>query len=339
MHSLLHMLPSAILVLLLLAASAAAQTLKIATVVPEGSSWLAEMRKAGDEIAEKTQGRVRLKFYPGGVMGDQKTVLRKMRAGQLQGGAFTGGAMAKIHPDADLYSLPLLFRSYGEVDHVRKRMDQGIREGLARKGFEALAIGDTGFAYLMSQKPIREVGDLAGAKVWIPEDDVMSRLAFEIAGVSPVPLAIADVYTALQTHLVDTVAAPPMATIAFQWHAKLEYLTDVPLMYLFGVLALDRKAFAELGPGDQAVLRETVAASAARLDAESRAGEESAKAALRKQGIEFVTASSEEEVQRWHDIGAETLVKLRATGRYSEASISEILRLVEEHRAAHPEPR
>jgi TRAP-type C4-dicarboxylate transport system substrate-binding protein len=339
MHSVLHRLRSAILALLLLGASAGAQTLKIATVVPEGSSWLAEMRKAGSEITAKTQGRVRLKFYPGGVMGDQKTVLRKMRAGQLHGGAFTGGAMAKIHPDADLYSLPLLFRSYGEVDHVRKHMDQSVREGLARKGFEALAIGDTGFAYLMSQKPIREVGDLEGAKVWIPEDDVMSRIAFERAGVSPVPLAISDVYTALQTHLVDTVAAPPMATIAFQWHAKLEYLTDVPLMYLFGILALDRKAFAELSPGDQAILRETVAASAARLDAESRAGEESAKAALRNQGIEFVTASSEHEIQRWHDISAETLVKLRGTGRYSEAAISEILRLVEEYRAAQPEPR
>ena len=73
--------------------------------------------------------------------------------------------------------------------------------------------------------------------------------------------------------------------------------------------------------------------------AESRAGEESAKAALRHQGIEFVTASSEQELERWHEISAEALVKLRGTGRYSEAAISEILRLIEEYRAAHPEPR
>lgn len=339
MHFRSHLLPSASLLLLLLGAAAEAKTIKIATLVPDGSTWLVEMRKAGGEISEKTHGRVKLKFYPGGVMGNDKTVLRKMRAGQLHGGAFTSSALMQIYPDAELYSIPLLFRSYDEVDHVRKQMDQTIREGLAKKGFEALAIGDSGFAYLMSQKPIREVGDLDGAKVWIVEGDLMSEIAFEIAGVSPVPLSIADVYTALQTHLIDTVAAPPMATIAFQWHTKVAYLTDVPLMYLVGFLAIDRKVFDKLSPGDQRILRETVAASAARLDVESRAGERNAKEALRKQGIEFVTASSEAELQRWHDISAQALVKLRGMGRYSETMISEILRLLEEYRAAHPESR
>jgi TRAP-type C4-dicarboxylate transport system substrate-binding protein len=339
MHFHSHLLPSASLALLLLGATAEAKTIKIATLVPDGSTWLVEMRKAGGEIAEKTHGRVKLKFYPGGVMGNDKTVLRKMRAGQLHGGAFTSSALMQIYPDAELYSIPLLFRSYDEVDHVRKQMDQTIREGLAKKGFEALAIGDSGFAYLMSQKPIREVGDLDGAKVWIVEGDLMSEIAFEIAGVSPVPLSIADVYTALQTHLIDTVAAPPMATIAFQWHTKVAYLTDVPLMYLVGFLAIDRKVFDKLSPGDQTILRETVAASAARLDAENRAGELNAKQALRKQGIEFVTASSEVELQRWHDISAQALVKLRGMDRYSETMISEILRLIEEYRAVHPEPR
>ncbi|MBW2271621.1 MAG: TRAP transporter substrate-binding protein DctP [Deltaproteobacteria bacterium] len=327
------------LLILLLAGAAQAKTLKIATVVPDGSTWLVEMRKAGAEIEARTEGRVKLKFYPGGVMGNEKTVLRKMRAGQLQGGAFTSGALAQIYPDAELYSLPLLFRSYGEVDHVRKHMDQSIRDGLAKKGFEALAISDSGFAYVMSQRPVREVGDLKGAKVWIVEGDLMSEVAFDIAGVSPIPLPIADVYTALQTHLIDTVAAPPMATIAFQWHTKVTYLTEVPLMYLVGIVAVDRKVFDKLSPGDQKILRETIAASATRLDADSRIGEENAKQALQNQGIEFVTASSAAEVQRWHDISAQALVKLREMGRYSETMISELLRLIEEYRVAHPEPR
>jgi TRAP-type C4-dicarboxylate transport system substrate-binding protein len=327
------LLPSLSLALLLLAASAQAKTIKLATVVPDGSTWLVEMRKAGAEIEARTQGRVKLKFYPGGVMGNEKTVLRKMRAGQLHGGAFTSGALAQIYPDAELYSLPLLFRSYGEVDHVRKHMDQSIRDDLAKKGFEALAIGDSGFAYVMSQEPIREVGDLEGARVWIVEGDLMSEIAFDIAGVAPVPLPIADVYTALQTHLVDTVAAPPMATIAFQWHTKVAYLTEVPLMYLVGILAIDRKVFDKLSPGDQRIL------PAARLDADSRAGEENAKQALRNQGIEFVTASSDAEVQRWRDISAQALVKLREMGRYSESMIAQMLRLIEEYRAAHPEAR
>jgi TRAP-type C4-dicarboxylate transport system substrate-binding protein len=339
MHSRSPLLQCAALALLLLAATAEAKTLKIATLVPDGSSWMTEMRKAGEAIAEGTQGRVKLKFYPGGVMGNEKTVLRKMRAGQLHGGAFTSGALARVYPDAELYSLPLLFRSYDEVDAVRGQMDPIIREGLARKGIEALAISDTGFAYLMSQKPLRKVGDLDGARVWIVEGDLMSEIAFEVAGISPVPLPISDVYTALQTHLIDTVASPPMATIAFQWHTKVAYLTDVPLMYLFGFFAVDRKVLDELRASDRAILRETVAASAARLDAENRVGELDAKQALRNQGIEFVNASSAAELKRWHDISARALVKLRAMGRYSDTMISEILRLIEEDRAAPPEPR
>jgi TRAP-type C4-dicarboxylate transport system substrate-binding protein len=315
---------------------ASARTLKIATVMPDGSSWLDEMRRAADEIKERTAGRVKLKFYPGGVMGNDKTVLRKIRAGQLQGGAFTSGALAAVFPDIELYSLPLMFRNYAEVDYVRERMDGKMRAGLEKAGFVALAVSDGGFAYLLSRKPLRKVEDMGGAKVWIVEDDVMSQIAFDIAGVTPVPLPLADVYTGLQTGLVDTVAAPPMGAIAFQWHTKVRYMTDVPLMYLVGVLVVDRKTFEKLSPEDQAVLRQVVGEASSRLEQETRVGDENAKQALRKQGIEFVMAESAEEISRWHNISQRAIVKLRAMNRYSEAMIEELLHHVESFRAAQP---
>ncbi|MBW2229224.1 MAG: TRAP transporter substrate-binding protein DctP [Deltaproteobacteria bacterium] len=318
--------------LALLAPSASARTLKIATVVPDGSSWLVEMRKAGKEIEERTESRVKLKFYPGGVMGNDKTVLRKLRAGQLQGGAFTSGALAAIYPDIELYSLPLLFRNYEEVDLVRTQLDQQLKDGLEEKGFVALSITDGGFAYVLSQKPMGRVEDMSGAKVWLVEDDKMSEIALELAGVSPVPLPIADVYTALQTGLIDTVAAPPMAAIAFQWHTKIRYLTDEPLMYLTGVVAIDRKAFDKISKADQAVVREVVAAAGDRLDADNRAGEDNARDALRNQGIDFVKPSSAEEVGRWHDISAEAIEKLRTMGRYDDATIQKIQSILQNHR-------
>jgi TRAP-type C4-dicarboxylate transport system substrate-binding protein len=298
--------------LVVFALSADAKTIKIATIVPDGSSWLVEMRRAGKEIERQTAGRVKLKFYPGGVMGHEKTVLRKLRAGQLHGGAFMSGALTAVYPDVELYSLPLLFRSYEEVDYVRERMDDQLKVGLTKAGFVALSISDGGFAYVLSQKSLRRVKDLAGAKVWLPEDDVMSQVTLDIAGVSPVPLAIADVYTALQTGLVDTVAAPPMGAIAFQWHTKVRYLTDVPLMYLVGILAVDRGTFEKLSPEDQAVLRQVVGEASRRLDQENRVGEENAKQALRKQGIEFVMASSAEEVSHWHNISLHHVESFRA---------------------------
>jgi TRAP-type C4-dicarboxylate transport system substrate-binding protein len=331
------MLP-ALLAAILLAGSAGSATLKIATVAPEGSAWMREMRAAAAAVKERTEGRVRLKFYPGGVMGNDKTVLRKIRAGQLQGGAFTSGSLASVYPELELYGIPLLYRSYDEVDSVRARMDPGMIAGLEKVGLVSMAINDQGFAYLMTQKPSREVADLQGTKVWIQEGDAMSQTAFEAAGVSPVQLSLADVYTALQTGLVDTVAAPPMGAIALQWHTRIRYVTDVPLSYLTGTLVIDARAFRKLGAEDQAILREVVRASAARLDEETRNGEAAARQALENQGIEFVAPTTPEEVERWNGIAGDAMAKLRKEGIYDDAVIDEIERHLADYRGGSGQP-
>ncbi len=317
--------------LLPLAGATPAATLKIATVVPEGSAWMKEMRGAASEVEQRTEGRVKLKFYPGGVMGTEKAVLRKIRVGQLQGGAFTSSSLTDLYRDAEIYGLPFLFRSYEEVDYVRARMDGRIREGLRRAGLVALAISEAGFAYLLSNKRVQTLDDLPGARVWVLEDDRLSQIALEIAGVSPVPLPLADVYTGLQTGLIDTVAASPGACIAFQWHTKLRYLTDVPLMYLSGVLAIDGRAFAKLSEADQAILQEVTELSAMRLDARNRTSDEGAKLALRGQGIEFVAASPGE-LKRWRRVADAALARVRADDYYSDEMIEALEGLLKTYR-------
>ena len=97
-----------------------AATIKIATLAPDGSFWMKEVRRGADEIAERTGGRVQIRLYPGGTMGNDQAVLRKMRIGQLQGGMVVGMTLAGISPELQVYGLPLMFRSYEEVDHVRE---------------------------------------------------------------------------------------------------------------------------------------------------------------------------------------------------------------------------
>lgn len=317
---------------LLTAFSADAKTLKIATLMPEGSGFVSEMRQAGNNIQERTEGRVKLKFYPGGVMGNDKTVMRKMRVGQLHGAALPSGPLASVYPDIEIYSLPLFFRDYDEVQYVRERMDEELKTGLSEVGFTALAISDGGFAYLLSQSAIQRVEDLPQAKIWIPEGDIMSQTALEIAGASPIPLPTADVYTALQTGLIDTVAAPPMGAIAFQWHTKVRTMTNVPLMYLIGVFTIDRKTFEKLRPEDQLIVREEIANASERLDRASRIGDANAAEALKNQGIEFVSASSEEELERWHDISIQAAEHLRTLDRYSTGLLDEMVEHVNTYR-------
>jgi TRAP-type C4-dicarboxylate transport system substrate-binding protein len=248
-----------------------------------------EMRAAGDAIKQKTEGRVEIKYYPGGVMGDSATVLRKIKIGQLQGGAFTGSEAAMIAKDAQIYSLPFAFRSEAEIDGMRAKLDPLLQQQFAAQGYKLLGVTGGGFAYLMSTRDIKGAEDLAAAKVWVPQGDTIAEMAFKASGVTPIPLPLADVYTGLQTGLVDTAANTPAGAIAFQWHTKLKYMVDLPLTYVVGELVVTNKAYDALAEADRKVVEGEFAAGFARLEAINRSDNASAREALAQQGITITT--------------------------------------------------
>src|SRR5690606_35882432 len=133
---------------------ASAQTIKIATIAPEGSAWMTDMRAGAKEIAERTEGRVDFKFYGGGVQGNDKQVLRKMRIGQLHGGAFTSNALADLQKDSQLYALPMLFNNLEEVRYVRSHMDAKLQQLVEQAGYVNFGFAGSGFASIMSNTPI-----------------------------------------------------------------------------------------------------------------------------------------------------------------------------------------
>ena len=144
----------------------------VITAIHEDAQIAWDAIRAGvKEIESATDGRVKFKIYPGGVQGDDQTVLRKMRIGQLHGGALAAGSLTRFFPDLQIYNLPLQFQSYEEVDYIRKEMDQMIADGLAEAGIVTFAFSETGFAYLLTQEPVRTVADLKGLKAWIPDND------------------------------------------------------------------------------------------------------------------------------------------------------------------------
>ncbi|MEK9990765.1 MAG: TRAP transporter substrate-binding protein DctP, partial [Halieaceae bacterium] len=240
----------------LLSGYAQAATFKVATLSPDGSFWMKTMREAGKEVAAATDDRVKFKWYPGGVMGDDKAVLRKMRVGQLQGAALPMGELLSFYPDSQAYGIPFLFRSYEEVDYVRSQLDASLIAGFAKGGMEVLGIAEGGFGYFLTDQPVRVPADLQQQKVWVPQNDVVSARLAQSIGVTPIPLTLPDVLPGLQTGLIDTVAVSPIGAIALQWHTRVDYLTDIPLMYFCGVMSLSGKSFNKLSAEDQAVVRE-----------------------------------------------------------------------------------
>jgi len=310
----------------------AATEFKIATISPDGTSWMKSMRAAASEIGRRTQNRVRFKFYPGGIMGSDEAVMRKIRIGQLQGGAVSTSALANIYPDVQIYGFPLFFDTLAEVDYVRRTMDPQIVRGFEQHGFVTFGLAEGGFAYMLSQQPLRSIHDLKSQKVWAPANEPISDAVFRAASVTPVPLPLSDVLTALQTGLVDTVAASPIGAIALQWHSRVKYLTDEPLTYLIALLVIDQRAFKRLSAPDQAIVREVMGKAFKDIDAQNRRENIAAREALRQYGIQFVKPAANE-VEGWRELADKARKDLIASGRFNKPMVRELEKRLAEYRA------
>ncbi len=311
----------------------AGMVLKLATSVPDGTTWMKAMREAGKTIEQKTEGRVKLKFYPGGVMGTDATVLRKIRVGQVHGAAFTGGELSTISNDAQFYTTPFLLRTMEEVQRVRQALDPQIRATIEKKGMVVLGMSGGGFAYLMSSRPnTADLDAMRQRKVWVPVGDELNTRVLREIGISPVPLSLADVYTGLQTGLVDTVATTATGALAFQWFTRLKMMLDVPLGYVMGYLVVDQRFFRRIQPKDQQVVRAVMKATFEQLDQLGQEENAQAMAVLQERGIrmEHMTEPERKRLQQAVDQALERLI---AEGLISRTLYDQAIQLLKASRA------
>ena len=293
----------------LLALQAGALEIKIATVAPEGSEWMQEHRAAGDVIRERTEGRVVFKFYGGGVMGNDKKVLRKIRIGQLQGAAFTTSGLSERYFDIVLYGMPFAFLSQDEVDFVREQLDARLMAGLEEAGFVSFGFAGGGFATFMSAEPVSRQTDLSDKKIWVPEGDVISFRALESMQLSPVILPVADVMTGLQTGLIDVIVTPPVGALLLQWYTKVGYVNPMPVAYTLGILGIADRAWQRISAEDQAVIREVMTATYERLDKINRQDNIEAYEALLANGIQPVEANADD-IPYWRSVAESTNTRI-----------------------------
>ena len=319
---------------LAVAGVADAQTLRIATVTPENSQWMKDMRASANEIKERTDGRVKIKYYGGGAMGNDKQVLAKIRLGSLAGGAFTPLALASRYPDLNLYGLPLIFNSEEEAAYVRDQLDERLEQGLEESGFVNFGFAAGGFAILMSNTPITSLEDMKGKRVWVPEGDPISYASMEALSLAPVTLPVTDVLTGLQTGLIDVVAMSPIGALVLQWHTKIKYVSELPLAYTLGFMAVDKKAFNKLSAADQAIVTEVMRETYKNFNVQNLEDNRAARNSLlsAKTGIETIEfdAAEFEEIRQ---VLLASNRELAEQGEFSLELYDEMLGHIEDYRS------
>ena len=305
--------------------------IKIATLAPQNSEWAEKFQKGSIEIQERTENRVKLKFYWGGAQGNAKKILQKIKIRQLHGGTFSPTDFQELYPDLNIYGLPFLFKDFDEVDYVRDRVDNQLEQGFKNLGFNTYGFAGGGFAYILSNEPIREYEDLKNKKIWLPQGDLISYEAMRSLNLLPVPLPMTDVLTGLQTGLIDIVAIPPVVALALQWHTKINYITRVPVLYAMGFLAIDSKMINRINTDDREVLNEVISRIYSEVDSNSQQDSENAYEALSKIGIQEIQFDGDE-YQKLTDLLEEPTKKMANDGFYSLELFNEIKMYIDDFR-------
>jgi len=307
--------------------------IKFATVAPEGTTWMNVMHEYDKAIREESSGRLGFRMYPGMTQGDEKDYLRKIKLGQLHSAGVSGNGLGTISSKVRVLDSPFLLKSYGEVDTVYHGFEKELNQAIEENGFINLGWAEVGFVYVFSNAPIRTLDDMKKVKMWMWEGDPIAEATFKTIDIHPIPLALTDVLTSLQTGLINTIYSAPYAAIGFQWFTRVKYMLNVPLANAAGAVVLSKKKYDELPPDLQQILLRNGTKFLHKLTALSRKDNEKAIETLEKNGIQVLQPPSQQDLALYDDIGRKAR-RMLAGRLFPEDLLNRVEKVVNDFRAS-----
>jgi TRAP-type C4-dicarboxylate transport system substrate-binding protein len=265
-------------------------TLRIASLVPEGSSWMKVLNAWNKTLKERTNGKLKLRFYPGGSQGDERDFVRKMRVGQLDGGVVTMTGMSMLIPAMNVLVLPGLLETYEKLDRVREKMAPDFGAMFEKEGFKLVGWGDAGKTRLFSVKPIKRPSEIKAMRPWVWKDDPIFVEFYQVIGASAVRLGVPEVYPALQTRMVDVVSSSAITAVSFQWYTRVKYMTAHNSAIIVGGTMMRKDKYDELPADLQEAFDSTAARAHEILNKVVRKEDEKAYKVVVDKGIQPVDA-------------------------------------------------
>lgn len=285
---------------LALNAYAADKQLRIGTLASKNSLYHRQLMELGEAWRTAQGGQGKYLVYPDGSQGGETDMVRRMRIGQLQGGLLSVVGLREIEPSiAALQNMPMMFKSWEEVDYVREKMRPAMEKKFLEKGFVVLAWGDAGWVRFFSKTPAFAPNDFKGMKffAWGAEADqqeIMKNL-----GYTPVPLETADILPAIQTGMINAVPSTPYFALATQIYTTANNMLDMNWSPIVGALIITKKAWDELTPEGQVIVREAGAKAGVQLRAKARQEVDEAVEAMKKRGL-TVNKPNAEQMKEWN---------------------------------------
>jgi TRAP-type C4-dicarboxylate transport system substrate-binding protein len=268
------------------------------------------MRALDKRILEKTGDRLGFRFFPGGVAGDELDVLRRIRVGQIHCAAFSGVGFGQILPAVRVLDLPFLFRSHKEIDKVHGALRPFFSEQFRKKGFELLGWAEIGNVHLFSKHAIQTIADLSQRKVWTWSGDPIAKEAFVAMDVNPIPLAVTDVTTALNTGMIDTVYSPPLGALALQWYVPLEHMTALPFVHSTGAVLISSRFIKKLPRDLTKILKDEFEKTLQQLTVALREQTAESVKLMQQQGLMVTPSPSGEPLNAFYRIHGKVASKM-----------------------------
>jgi len=304
--------------------------IKFASISPEGTTWMNVMHEYDNTIRKESGGRLGFKMYPGMVQGDEKTVVRKISVGQLHSAGFTGVGLGEITPKIRLFDAPFLIQTSDEADNLYDKFDGEIRGAFESNGYELIGLVEIGFVYVFSKTPIVQPSDIKQQKMWVWEGDPVAETAFAAIGLKPIPLSIDNVYTSLQTGLINAFYTTPYAGVSLQWYTQAKYVVDFPLTCSTGAVVISKKYFDNLPADLKEILLRNGKIFMKKLSGLGRKDNQSSLIELKKRGIIF-TKADEKATKEYTETG--TRARRMLLGRlYDEGFLNRVEKEVADYR-------
>ncbi len=291
----------------------AAEVIKIASIAPNGSLYHRVLQEIGEAYRNSQGPRARAIVYPDSLQGTEADTVRRMRVGQLDGSMLSIVGLSQIDPSvAALQFMPMMFRSWDEVDYVREQLRPELEAKLAAKGFVVLMWGEAGWVQFFTREPITRPEDFKRTRVFAWAGHPAQVGLMRSLGFRPVALPIADILPALETGIIDTVPVAPMWALVGQFDRVARYMLPINWVPIVGATVFRKRTFDAMRPDVREAVMAAARAGGEKLRAYRVVQDQESIRAMRNRGLTVQTMTPEIE-QAWREVALEAWPRLRGS--------------------------